>query len=757
MGSQSYCFILILVAIFSLSASKKQICSTILFKNVGEYNMPWVQIEGVYTTRISTIHDDFPVYKSEKSGLYFYYSYDPSKRIKMLAFGQEVGGTVFGLVASVSTNFDPKVWLASGNVNKNDVFGEITKDWFYYFPLDETFKKVYSAKKIKAVCVEDESIQCDSGKLYLNDTVTSGSVILNDPKIDYFKKLTDIYTSMRPVYKHSRRNWYLYYKDDYWRIGTSYFSGSTEVLRVTDHALKPEYVTGMWNVWTGTEWTAAFGLTMLCRGISNGKNDCPLISLPCKNSGTCVYTKGNETVCVCKKGSYGVHCEETSICAYPGEPSSSVRVVWADRSPGEITTSFCGRGYRFQPMEFYVCEAGKGWILESKASCQAPPPSQPPTRPPLTFQPRQIPTTAMPWDPSLDFLMFFGPSLAFHLVVPTFIWLGVFIGRIIRASTSTAAGSTERIAAIAKIAGQRYWVLLRIYSAFFNLMFWPWFVFVFVCAFSDFKDNHSILMYCAMGMCGFCALFVAAEGYLCPQRAALRNIVTWDYILSLQVAAPVIEIIIKRYKLRYIKQYETDSSGYRHFVGTRKKKSNQKTVREPFIYTTWKDKSRTEISLSRRWARLDLVMDIKLADEVTENAFKAQKERLIEKSRHLNTDYDTSRQDHVPNFTPHVLVGSDVRSVPWWISEKYFWFATLCQLSWVYRAYLDHKTGFQDYLLSKTVFFKPDDSTSQTGFEQDSEDGGSCQTGAASSSGISENKPLIEFTSQANNKNYMSI
>jgi hypothetical protein len=484
------CLVLVLGIICSLSLAKKQICTKILFKNVKEYEMPLVQIEGIYKM-MSTIHDDFPVYKSEESGLYFYYNYDATKRIKMFVFGQKVG-EVFGLIASVSTTFDPKLWPA-GNVNKNDVFGDVINDWMYYFPLGKTFKKVYSLDKIKAVCVEDwESIQCDSEKLYLNDTITSGSVVLSDAKIDYFTRLPGIYTSIRPVYKHNRQNWYLYYKDNYWIIGNSYRGATNGLFRVEDGAVKPEYVTGVWKVWTGTSWTAASGLRILCRGIANGaKSQCQGMSSPCKNSGTCVYTKGNETVCVCRKGSYGAYCEKTKLCTSPGVPPSSISVVWSGRRPGEIATSFCATGYRYQPMEFYVCEQGQSWLLESKTSCHLQEPTKgQPTQAPFTYLPRQSPTTDTPWDPSLDFLIFFGPCLAFHMIVPTFIWLGVFIARFVKAVRSTQSGSSERLKAIAKISVERYWVLFSIYSAFFNLFFWLWFVFVLVCASSDLRNNH---------------------------------------------------------------------------------------------------------------------------------------------------------------------------------------------------------------------------------------------------------------------------
>jgi hypothetical protein len=155
-------------------------------------------------------------------------------------------------------------------------------------------------------------------------------------------------------------------------------------------------------------------------------------------------------------------------------------------------------------------------------------------------------------------------------------------------------------------------------------------------------------------------------------------------------------------------------------------------------------------------------MDIKLADEVTVNAFKAQEQNLVEKSKHLNTSYTLSRHDYLHNYQPHVLLCSNVESVPWWMSEKYFWYATMFQVSWIYRAFFNHQTGSEEYVLSKKVVYKPVDSTSQTGFQQVIEEDECNQAGPSSqsiprNSFAPENKPLIEFASQGNDKNYMSI
>ena len=132
----------------------------------------------------------------------------------------------------------------------------------------------------------------------MNDIITgSEAVVLNDPRTDFFATVPSIYSTIRPVFKHNREKWYLYYRDSYWRVGTSYSGSGTDILRLKDFAHRPEYVTNYWENLTAKGWTTASGLRMKCRGIADGENKCHGIS-PCNNVGTCVYTAENETVCI---------------------------------------------------------------------------------------------------------------------------------------------------------------------------------------------------------------------------------------------------------------------------------------------------------------------------------------------------------------------------------------------------------------------------------------------------------------------------
>lgn len=246
-----------------------------------------------------------------------------------------------------------------GLLNEKDLFGDAVKEWSYYSPLDKTFKTVLGPPYIKAICVDDEYFRCNSGKVYLNDTVTGNQAeILNDPRTDFFAKVPNVYESIRSVFKHSRQEWYLYYRDGYWRVGTSYTGSGTDLLRTKDLAHRPEYVTNYWESWTTKGWTAGSGLRMKCRGIANGENEC--YDKPCNGQGTCVYTADNETVCLCQDSTHGPNCENKDACSDPGIPANSIEVVHAGNRPGDISTSFCATGYRSSPVEFFVCEQDHG-------------------------------------------------------------------------------------------------------------------------------------------------------------------------------------------------------------------------------------------------------------------------------------------------------------------------------------------------------------------------------------------------------------
>lgn len=769
----SLCHLALIFTAIGPSLAQKEMCSKIFFQNIADENVnPWVQVEGVYD--LLSDKDGFPVYLNNPSGLFFYYKVvtTPGTNGKFLVFGHKIT-EIFGLIGRLPDDFDPKTWLSSGSLNKKDLFGDVISNWLYYSPLENTFKTVQGPPYIKAMCVDDEYFRCDSGKVYLNANITrSETEVLNDPRTDYFATVPGVYSTIRPVFKHNRQNWYLYHRDGHWRVGNSYSGSATDILRVKDFALRPEYVTNHWQNWSGTEWTTESGLSIKCRGFANGENKCHG-SESCNNRGSCVYTSGNEAVCLCQDSTYGPHCENRDWCSEPGLPASSVSVVHTGKRPGDIATSFCLVGYRSSPVEFYVCEQSSGskyWMLESEATCRVPGPATihpppvtpgPQPHPPENPSQNQVPVGEKPSDESQAFMIFVIAFFACHIICPVFIWLGIIIAKLVHSSRTTQVGTPERLTSVDNATQGRYMLMVQVFSAFFNFTFWIWLCAVCVVLSTDEGNTRSFLFYWAVAMCGICATFVVIEAFFSRERAALHNLVSWEYIRSLQMAAPAIEMVIEWYDWKHYREavYRTDPiTGRRDYEGTTDewKKVGKKTVRQPFLYSSWVDESNREVNSDSRPVRLSINIDITLEGEAVPS-FEVQKLAFIEKTSHLNRFYEFSRKDSVPNRQPYVVLCPDKNTVPFWINEQFFWYATFLQLSWLYRWLFISQTSSAEHTLKKKIFGKP-------GLQQAYPDAATAlsqnetpQVPAMQSGQCIDdtNQPLID--NQYNNRNYLSV
>ena len=271
--------------------------------------MPYKIIEGVYTKE-NYNHNNFPVYRQENGNLLFYLHIS-KKGQKYLSFGLNLKD-YFGVAAAVFNVVDPVSWLSSGSLNRSDVFGGLVYKWMFYHTRHKTSYYVTvssSSPMIKAVCVEEDFRECNSDRLYLNDNFTDrkGNVV-NDLTRDYFFRKQDVFQHLRPVYQHSRQQWYLEYINGLWMI-TEYFPRQSArfkiLMKTKDFALRPEYISKTWSVHFN-RWHDIPNVRLLCRGVRSMSNTCP--SKPCNSKASCIYTSGNETLCLCPSGYTGVTC-----------------------------------------------------------------------------------------------------------------------------------------------------------------------------------------------------------------------------------------------------------------------------------------------------------------------------------------------------------------------------------------------------------------------------------------------------------------
>ena len=350
----------ILCSMLITFSSCRNLCSRIFFQNINEETMTYKIIEGVYTKENNN-HNNFPVYRRENGNLLFYY-YISKEGLKFLSFGLNLKHYI-GVAAEVYSAVDPVSWLNSGSLDRSDVFGGLIYNWQFYNTRDKTHYYVAannSSPIIKAVCVDEDFTECNSDRLYMNVNFTDrwGNV-LNDHTRDYFFRKQGVFRYLRPLYEHSRQTWYLQYTaDGFWVVTERYSptnSNDNDLMKTKDFALRPEYISKTWSVhYNG--WRYMPKLRVLCRGVNSMSNTC--LSKPCHSKATCIYTSGNETLCLCPSGYTGVTCSTNKQCPTPYPLSGTeMNFAYPGKRPGDLGFSFCSGSY--PSVRFAVCVESK--------------------------------------------------------------------------------------------------------------------------------------------------------------------------------------------------------------------------------------------------------------------------------------------------------------------------------------------------------------------------------------------------------------
>ena len=337
-------------------SSAKTLCSRIFLQNINEETMPYKMIEGVYVKEDKT-HNNFPLYKRENDNLVLYL-YTGKNAKNYLVFGLGVLDH-FGIAATLYSYVDPTFWLSSGILDREDVFQGLISQWMYLNTREQIYDYVSSSSfstKIKAVCVDEDFRECNSDRVYLNKTFNDGKGnVLTNSSQDYFRRRQGVFRNLRPVYEHSRSLMYLQYVDDYWVVTSQYWPSGYNVgtyMRVKDLALRPEYITKTWSVHYNGVWSDMADVRVLCRGVTSMKNTCA--SRPCYSNANCVYTSGNETLCLCPPGYTGVTCATNTQCPTPSPlANTELNFAYPGRRPGYLGMSFCSSTY--PSVRFSLC------------------------------------------------------------------------------------------------------------------------------------------------------------------------------------------------------------------------------------------------------------------------------------------------------------------------------------------------------------------------------------------------------------------
>ena len=164
------------------------------------------------------------------------------------------------------------------------------------------------------------------------------------------------FKNMRPVYEVLGFDnvLFLYYNEDEkaWEVSGDWIGDSVDkfvVFRVFDTALRPEYITGLWQLYNNDTFADIPDIKLRCRGKVASPDGACVENYPCYNHARCKYvehTSGSgEIICMCGPNHQGLSCrEETPSCPDQRDmemPDNALRYSSNGKQLGDVTTYFC--------------------------------------------------------------------------------------------------------------------------------------------------------------------------------------------------------------------------------------------------------------------------------------------------------------------------------------------------------------------------------------------------------------------------------
>ena len=276
-----------------------KVCKRIYFQtneysNLNPSNVTKQLINNNIFVKFRWIQNNIPVYKAERLPLFFVYETRENKFV----FSTSLYGR--GYNATFPSGNRHKIIRKRWLVSANNATLPLGKDIFIG---NQGFRPICVSQYLMAFCGFSQPI-------YFTLLVRQNNITYNNPVVDSFEVIPDIFVNKRPVYKHTNfkvTNWYLFYDKFAWYIGTNYNipRGSFKSI---DSATRPELITNSWRHHGVSGWVTypLSEVRFQCRGI---KTPCSQ-GRRCRNGGRCYLNTLNESVCACKLGWTGSHCRK---------------------------------------------------------------------------------------------------------------------------------------------------------------------------------------------------------------------------------------------------------------------------------------------------------------------------------------------------------------------------------------------------------------------------------------------------------------
>ena len=693
------------------------LCPRIFFQNIDENTTPYKIIEGVYIEE-ENYHNNFPVFRKENGSLLFYHTVG-NKGTHYLVFGVNLKD-YFGVGALLQR--DPSSWLSSRiSIDMNDVLGGIVSHWEFYNPRDQiTYHlSMSSSSKIKAVCVDNDFRECNSDRVYLSKNLKDkGGIILNDPAKDYFFRLEGTFLNLRPVYFHSHQKWYLQYVDGYWVVTGSNRPRNSEdqaYLRVKDFALRPEYIRKTWSIYyNGWAWIDMPDIRVLCRG---SKENCIL------------------------------QCSVNKQCPTPQpKVSTELNFVYLGKRPGDLGMAFCSgshpstRYYLCVPSSYSSYWSGQGSICSAKD-------------PTIRGKPKAKPAINFDDNPSVVPAVITVAVLV-QILLPFVLWCCALCRQACKeeeekdeneSSMEQAGEELERRLQRVSTAGSQEELnqgikeyeqalqeykkeskeeelkhlnasLCRIISmdAFFS--FYLWLIYYVGCDVThctNYGFVFEILRIFAIVMLCLSPVIVLLESCVSHELDYLSNIMedetAWGYLQRMHDVPPRINMVVEcyHYETHTRVVHYTDANGNRKSrTETKKEKVVTYVDNDVFSFGSWVDDSAKDMpplsSVALTLVKID--SSIVFGDQETADDYVRQVAAMLARNRHRDDFTNYSSRKEIPELMKRISAYVDLRVKPFWIRPRFFWIATLLQMTWPYRWLVRAKTAKTHYALKKKMY-----------------------------------------------------
>ncbi|XP_031552555.1 uncharacterized protein LOC116289751 [Actinia tenebrosa] len=759
MENRRYFLLYLWFCIFMTLTTARTLCPRIFFQNIDEGKMPYKVIEGVFVKQ-SYNYNGFPVYKHEDSTVFFYYSKASAGGSLHFAYGSNYNN-YFGVGATVLSYVRPSVWLASSaSLDRDDVFSGLISQWFYWNDRDKQNYYATTPPTIKAICVDEDFRECNSDRVYLNVTFHDGkgNTLIN-ASMDYFIRMPGEFSYLRPVYKYYKQSWYLLYtSDQYWVVTRTRYPISSHddtgaYMRVKDLALRPEYITKTWSVYYNV-WRDNYSLKVKCRGIGSMTDKCH--TSPCRSGSTCVYTSGNETLCICAPGYMGVRCDIKKVCSKPQPYYTEIGFNFAGNRPGDLAMTFCKGSY---PSKRYaLCEDGNYWSRQGTSCTSA---ERFTTERPIYTYPRRVHTSESK-PINFDDIPGLTPgilvsAILLQILLPLILWCCAICRKswketdegmederrqqqfnealerqleMVRRAESQEEldqGVQEYRGTVQQYEREReqteikrkkglyrnasYWRLTSMHMFF---SFYLWLIYLLIYESTAYQGVIFFALYIiAIIMLIIAPIVVLIESIFSHELDYIKNIMedetAWSYIQRMQQVAPVITMKVECYhwETRTRVVYYTDANGN---TQSRTETYQERVVTfvdvDTFSYGSWVDASKNEMPALSTVAltRLKIDLHILFGDDETADEYRRQKEAMLERNEHRDDHMDFSYSEEVPGLAKRISAYVDLRLKPWWIRQRYFWLATLLFMTWPYRWLFRAKTAKNYYDLKKKIY-----------------------------------------------------